>query len=111
MWRGGRDSNGWKSKEADDCTTDSLNSLAAAGEDEQLTTAGNEYAPRDGLTTPAPRFIDDIKALLRLSKFKLPPLRVVRPSRVVHVYYGVGDASGKQFGATISDDYNCKERL
>jgi hypothetical protein len=27
---------------------------------------------------------------------------------VVHVYYGFGDASGKQFRATISTNYNCR---
>jgi len=66
------------------------------------------YAPEDGFTTPVPRFKDDINALLRLSNFDLPPLRVVHPSHVVHVYYGFGDASGKQFGATISAKYNCR---
>ena len=66
------------------------------------------YAPEDGFTTPVPRFKSDINALLRLSNFDLPPLRVVRPSHVVHVYYGFGDASGKQFGATISANYNCR---
>ena len=80
MWRGGRDSDGWRSKEAEDCTTDLLSSVAAAADDDQLTTAVSKYAPRDGITTPAPRFIDDIKALLWLSKFYLPPLRVVCPS-------------------------------
>jgi hypothetical protein len=111
MWRGGRDSDGWKAEEAEDCSTDSLSSMVTAADDDQLTTAVNEYAPKDGFTTPAPRFIDNIKALLRLTKFELPPLRVIRPSRVVHVYYGFGDASGKQFGATVLDDYNCKARL
>jgi hypothetical protein len=43
--------------------------------------------------------------------FELPPLRVVRPSQVVQVYYGFGDASGEQFGTTISQNYNCKARL
>jgi hypothetical protein len=26
---------------------------------------------------------------------------------VVQVFYGFGDASGKQFGATLSENYNC----
>ena len=50
-------------------------------------------------------------ALLKLMAFDLPPLRVVRPSRVVHVYYGFGDASGKQFGATILTNYNGGSKL
>jgi hypothetical protein len=47
--------------------------------------AGQAYAPEDGLTTPVPRFRDDINALIQLSNFDLPPLRVVRPAHVVHV--------------------------
>ena len=70
--------------------------------------AEHVYAPEDEFTTPVPRFKDDINALLRLSNFDLPPLRVVRPSHVVHVYYGFGDTLGKQFGATISTNYNCR---
>ena len=91
---------------------------ANGGEDEDEAAANHRlaiklgeehvYAPEDGFTTPVPRFKDDINALLRLSNFDLPPLRVVRPSHVVHVYYGFGDASGKQFGATISANYNCR---
>ena len=69
------------------------------------------YAPGDGLTDPVPRFKDDLEALTRLTEPELPPLQVVRPSEVVQVFYGFGDASGKQFGATISRNYNCKCRL
>jgi hypothetical protein len=46
-----------------------------------------------------------------LSIFDLPPLRVVRPAQVVHIYYGFGDALGKQFGATMSESYACDWRL
>ena len=105
---------GWKAKEADDCLVDSLPSIATAEESDfatpklLLASVQTLHAPADGLTTPAPWLTDDIKALLKLSAFELPPLRVVRPSRVVHVYYGFGDASGKQFGATILDGYSCK---
>jgi hypothetical protein len=66
------------------------------------------YAPEDGFTTPAPCFKDDINALLRLSNLDLPPLQVVRPSHVVHVYYGFGGVSCKQFGATMLANYNCR---
>jgi hypothetical protein len=58
------------------------------------------YTPEDGFTTSAPQFKDDIDALLLLSNFDLPPLQVVRPAQVVHVYNGFRDTSGKQFGAT-----------
>jgi hypothetical protein len=73
--------------------------------------AGHAYSPEDGLTTPVPRFRDDINALIQLSNFDLPPLRVVRPAHVVHVYYGFDDASGKQFGATLSESYSCRQQL
>jgi hypothetical protein len=69
------------------------------------------YAPEDGLTPPVPRFKDDVAALMHLTAFDLPPLRVVRPTQVVQVFYGFGDASGKQFGATLSENYNCRGRL
>jgi hypothetical protein len=38
------------------------------------------YAPQDGFTHPVPRFKTDVTALMRLSDFELPPLRVVRPN-------------------------------
>lgn len=69
------------------------------------------YAPADGMTSPVPRLRDDVAALLKLTAFDLPPLCVVRPSQVVHVYHGFGDASGKQFGATISANYNGGSKL
>ena len=139
-WRGGRDADGWKLKEADDSSVTSLSSLGSldvtragahgldlsmaasyspnCGEDKDEGAADHRvavklgaehvYAREDGFTTPVPRFKDDISALLRLSNFDLPPLQVVRPSHVVHVYYGFGDASGKRFGATILVNYNCR---
>ncbi len=69
------------------------------------------YAPLDGFTTPVPRFKEDIAALMQLTDFVLPPLRVVRPTDVVQVFYGFGDASGKQFGAMLSENYNCRGHL
>ncbi len=35
----------------------------------------------------------------------------MRPTQVVQVFYGFGDASGKQFGALLSQNYNCRARL
>ncbi len=72
---------------------------------------GHVYAPSDSRTTPPPRFKDNIEALGQLSNFVLHPLRVVRPASVVHVYYGFGDASGKQFGASLSKSYSYWRRL
>ena len=69
------------------------------------------YTPKDSFTRPVPRLKTDVAALLHLSDFEAPPLRVVRPTHVVQVLYGVGNASGKQFGATLSENYNCRGRL
>ena len=131
MWRGGRDAEGWKLRERDLDTVASEQSFDTVGGQEDLGPGRNEdedmaginhridvkrgkvgvHAPADGLTTPVPRFKDDVAALLRLTDFDLPPLRVVRPTQVVQVFYGFGDASGKQFGATLSENYNCRGHL
>ncbi len=120
MWHGGRNAEGWKLKPSD---ASSLGEDVAPFdvEDEDKAAAnhwiliklgtGHAYAPEDGLTTPVPRFKDNINALLQLTNFDLPPLHVVRPAHVVHVYYGFGDASGKQFGVTLSESYSCRHRL
>ena len=111
MWRGGRNEEGWKLPEGDENTM-------FQGEDEDAARVRHRiglkrgdagaYAPCDGVTSPVPRFKDDIAALTRLTAFEMPPLRVVRPAQVVQVFYGFGDASGKQFGATLSNNYNCR---
>jgi hypothetical protein len=138
MWRGGRNSEGWKLRDylsvGSSTLLSSLNatrargcgldlSLAASyladqaedkdvvGVNHRLRTRlgeGQVYAPGDGLTDLVPRFKDNIAALRQLTAFEIPPLRVVRPSQVVQVFYAFGDTSGKQFGATISKNYNCK---
>jgi hypothetical protein len=58
-------------------------------------------APANGRTPPAPRLLDDLKALAKLTAFSAPPLRLARLKRVVHVFYGFGDASGKGRGSTF----------
>eukprot|EP00804_Cyclotella_cryptica_P022763 CCRYP_004986-RA/>CCRYP_004986-RA protein AED:0.37 eAED:0.37 QI:0/0/0/1/0/0/2/0/452 len=58
------------------------------------------HAPVDGFTQPAPRLIDDLKALIKLTSAALPPLRIVHPHHVAHVFYGFGDTSGKGKGST-----------
>ena len=45
--------------------------------------------------------------LRELSTSDLPPLQVVRPSSVVQVFYGFGDAAGKGFGATVAKAQDC----
>jgi hypothetical protein len=121
MWRGGRDAEGWKTQNNVDDDFTICRTTANQPEDEDEAGAahrtlvkmgsGHLHSPKDGLTRAVPRLRDDIDALTRLTESYLPPLRVVRPSQVVHVYYGFGDASGKQFGSTISRDYNCRSCL
>eukprot|EP00986_Skeletonema_menzelii_P013615 scaffold8081_cov83-Skeletonema_menzelii.AAC.2 len=58
-------------------------------------------APASGETTPAKRFLDDLKALSNLSETDSPPVRVVRSKTVISAVYGFGDASGKGFCGTL----------
>jgi hypothetical protein len=58
--------------------------------------------PTDGFTALVPQFKDNLAALIQLANFKLPPLRVVRPSQVVQVFYGFGDALGPLFLKTTT---------
>ena len=122
MWHGGRDPEGWKLRPGyasalseDASTPDGMEDEDEAAANHRIMiksgAAGHAYAPEDGLTTPVPRFRDAINALIQLSNFDLPPLRVVWPAHIVHVYYGFGDASGKQFGATLSESYSCRQQL
>ena len=141
MWRGGRDAEGWKLKDDQSVVSSkSIGSLDVTRSgahgvdlDRSATYAPNEcededeaamdhrlcakigeervYAPTSGVTQAVPRLLEDIRALSKLADFELPPLRVVRPSMVVSVFYGFGDASGKEFGSTISDNYNCQGGL
>jgi hypothetical protein len=104
MWHGGRNSERWKLKPSnasslgEDVAPFDVEDKDEAAANHRIlikSGAGHAYTPEDGLTTPVPRFRDDINTLLQLTNFVLPPLRVVRPAHVVHVYYGFGDASGK----------------
>jgi hypothetical protein len=86
MWRGGRDADGWKRDadgwklppKEDDPEDDQYDEDAArvrhrlglkqGGPDPEV------YAPKDGFTTPVPRLVDDVAALIQLSQFKLPAI-------------------------------------
>jgi hypothetical protein len=134
MWRGGCDTEGWRVQVSLSIgvkvSMSSLDSTRAGGyqldlyledEDEEVARAahhlgvktggGDAYAPGNGLTVPVPRFKDDLVALIRLTDFPILPLRVVRPSQVIHVFCSFGNVLGKQSGATISRNYNCKSRF
>ena len=69
------------------------------------------HAPASNLTPVVPRLRDDVWALQQLTQSELPALKVVRPTMVVQVFYGFGDAAGKGFGATIAGNFNCSKKL
>jgi len=109
-WRDGRDSDGWKLQRSSLGTTKAEDfedeDLEATLEHKLLGDLGevtDHHAPPGGTTTAVPRFRDDLLALVSLSNFELPPLRLVRGKVVFSAMYGFGDASGKGFGATVGD--------
>jgi hypothetical protein len=90
-WRAGRDSEGWREQSK---------VLVKVGDAAEWT--GIDVEPVQPTWVKAvPRLIDDIEALLELTKGKSPPLRRVRCSKHACAYYGFGDASGCGFGATL----------
>lgn len=134
MWRGNRDSEGWKlpvnateqelSEELDLVDSDEtsleyeLESRRSSNNPFGELTKDPVYicperktfsaatpepirSPPSGFTSPAPRFIDDLRALKFLSQSDAPPLRIIRCKSVVTVAYGFGDASGKGFCGTL----------
>ena len=119
MWRGGRNADGYRLRgEEDDASAGSGGSLVTEGEDagirhhlSRTVEVPLRHAPPNGRTRAVPRLRSDLQALLRLTNFDLPPLRVVRPSLIVHVYYGFGDASGKQYGSTKVGGYEGRSRI
>ena len=110
MWRGNRDADGWKlpvterqgAQESRSEVKDSVDDDDAVL-DHRLRHAKQTVprAPSTGLTPPAPRLRDDLKALAYLTQSESPPLRMVRPKNVYQVFYGFGDASGKGRGSTF----------
>ena len=115
MWRGGRDAEGWKLPKpgVKETKTEEESEEDVDGQvcfDFMVDPGvGGGCVPKDGITMAVPRLRDYVEALMRLSNFEDPPLRVVRPVQVVQVFYGFGDASGKQLGATLSGNLNCRE--
>ena len=69
------------------------------------------HSPPSGITQAVPRLKEDIEALISLTKPARPVLRVVRPRKVVQLFYGFVDASGKQFGSTIARDPGCQSQF
>mmetsp|Transcript_20621 Transcript_20621/g.41133 ORF Transcript_20621/g.41133 Transcript_20621/m.41133 type:complete len:189 (+) Transcript_20621:562-1128(+) len=52
-------------------------------------------APVSGETTPAKRFVDDLRALMNISNSDAPLVRVVRSKTGIAAVYAFGDASGR----------------
>jgi hypothetical protein len=106
MWRGNQDDDGWKlpAKKSLDATVDNGvddEDAAVVAHLVRKLTDQVLRAPASGKTPPAPCLRDDLRALQELTQSEAPPLRLVRPRQVVHVFYGFGDASGKGKGATF----------
>jgi hypothetical protein len=93
MWQGGRDAKGWKLKGGNDSSVSfgmdldkaaSYAPLSRGDKDEAVvvhwlaskTRVAHTHAPMDRLTTPIPRFKDDIDTLLQVTNFEIPPLRM-----------------------------------
>ena len=55
--------------------------------------------------------MEDLRALTKLTESDLPTLCVVRPTVAVQVFYRFADASDRDFGSTLSSNYNCMARL
>jgi hypothetical protein len=93
-WRKGRDLEGWKYLSKD-----------AREEMEKGTYEDHTVAPEAPKQIKAkPRLKRcDVPALTRLFEAKEPPKQLVRPKRVIQVYYGFGDASQDRFGFNMQE--------
>ena len=92
-------------------TSEDVDEAAMDHRMETKLTTGSLYAPASGQTPAVPRFKKDLEALILLTRAVLPPLRIVRPSMVVQVFFGFGDAAGKGFGSTVAGTYNCADKF
>jgi hypothetical protein len=107
MWRGNRDEDGWKLPPVRMAESgiigdlDDKDDAVAALSVKKKLVADIPRAPASGKTPPAPRLRDDLLALKELTRSEVPPLRLAHPKKIVHVFYGFGDASGKGKGATF----------
>jgi len=82
-WREDRDEEGWKRREPDSSSSNSLQPPT------------HVHA--------VPRFRNDVLALLHLFSAPEPPVRYVRSQQINVACYGFADASGTGFGATVGD--------
>lgn len=97
-WRSDRKSDGWKMGPIE---------LDAYLEDKGLTDLKpDDLEDRPEKAVPVPRLFDDVRALNEMFKSPIPPRIAVRSTKVLLVFYGFGDASGKGFGSTFDRPHN-----
>jgi hypothetical protein len=107
MWRKDRDSEGWRlcgtparSQETEEEDHDEPGSHVLLQDD--LNETVDQDGSESGLTPAAPRFKQDLEALLHLTEGDQPRARKVRSKNRATAYYGFGDASSGGFGATVA---------
>jgi hypothetical protein len=88
-WWPGRDSEGWKSSDK------VLFHLEGDAESCAVSSKPPEWV------RAVPRLASDVEGLLLLLASPTPPVRTIRASSLITVYYGFGDASGAGFGDTL----------
>ncbi len=64
-----------------------------------------EAEPVPEWVAAVPRFRDDVKALMRLTKGDKPPLKGVRGKKNARAFYGFLDASGSGFWRNHSNQW------
>jgi hypothetical protein len=108
-WRGGRDEEGWKApskgrqnkeKEEEGPTEMKDINLALLTQ----STSGRDAltpGPPGGVTLAAPRFQEDLEAILYLVEGSQPAKQCIRSIRAHTAYYGFGDASAAGFGSNV----------
>lgn len=107
MWRGNRDEDGWKLPVAKDAEREDMAEEFGDQDDANLAHRIRKlctqvpHAPSSGQTPPAPRLLRDLEALTERTQSSTPPLRLVHPKKMIHVFYGFGDASGTGRGSTF----------
>ena len=128
-FRGNRDKEGWKlpkksrarvpQEDDTSCTSDTSwdddwdNWSADEELDDDATVNG--VSPLDCPASPpipkevaaVPRLVADVEALGELCSADSPPWRRVRAKTTASVFYGLGDASGPAFGATLQRADDC----
>jgi hypothetical protein len=112
MWRDGQDREGWKlrGKVERESNKEEMNTVETNYMENikiQVLThddckgGSSQDGPTSVVTPAAPRFLQDLKAILHLTKGEQPQVRSMRSKRTITTYYGFGDALSGGFGATV----------